>query len=70
MDLSGIEAIGVDEIQWQRGHHYLTLVYQIDASCRRLLRIDKERKVKTLLGFFRWFGKKRTASLQYICSDM
>ena len=33
-DLSGVEAIGVDEIQWQRGHHYLTLVYQIDAGCR------------------------------------
>jgi len=24
--LEGIEAIGVDEIQWQRGHKYLTLV--------------------------------------------
>ena len=29
-DLSGIEAIGIDEIAWQRGHRYLTLVYQID----------------------------------------
>jgi len=29
-DLDGIEAIGVDEIQWRRGHKYLTLVYQID----------------------------------------
>ena len=28
--LARIEAIGVDEIQWQRGHHYLTLVYQIE----------------------------------------
>ena len=26
-DLSGIEAIGVDEIQWRSGHTYLTLVY-------------------------------------------
>ena len=25
-DLSGVEAIGVDEIQWRRGHKYLTLV--------------------------------------------
>jgi transposase len=30
--LEGIEALGVDEIQWQRGHRYLTLVYQIDAG--------------------------------------
>ena len=69
-DLSGIEAIGIDEIQWQRGHKYLTLVYQIDAGCRRLLWIGKKRKVKTLLGFFRWFGKARTQELGYICSDM
>ena len=69
-DLSGIEAIGVDEIAWQRGHKYLTLVYQIDASCRRLLWIGQERKAKTLLRFFRWLGKERTGELRYICSDM
>ncbi len=70
MDMSNIEAIGVDEIQWQRGHKYLTLVYQIDAHCKRLLWIGKKRKVKTLLGFFRWFGKERSESLSFICSDM
>jgi len=69
-DLSGIEAIGVDEIAWQRGHKYLTLVYQIDAGCRRLLWMGRERKTKTLLGFFRWFGQERTSGLRYICSDM
>ena len=69
-DLSGIEAIGIDEIQWQRGHKYLTLVYQIDAGCRRLLWIGKKRKVKTLLRFFHWFGKERTKELDYICIDM
>jgi len=36
-DLGGIEALGVDEIQWQRGHHYLTLVYQIEEGLKRLL---------------------------------
>lgn len=69
-DLSGIKAIGVDEIAWQRGHKYLTLVYQIDAGCRRLLWMGRERKAKTLLGFFRWFGKERTKQLRFICSDM
>jgi transposase len=69
-DLSGIEAIGVDEIAWQRGHKYLTLVYQIDAGCRRLLWIGQERKAKTLLRFFRWLGKDRTSELRFICSDM
>lgn len=68
--LAGIEAIGVDEIQWQRGHRYLTLVYQIDAGCRRLLWIGPERKEETLLGFFHWFGAERSAALRFICSDM
>lgn len=69
-DLSGIGAIGVDEVQWQRGHRYLTLVYQIDGHCKRLLWVGRDRKVKTLLGFFRWFGQPRSAALKYVCSDM
>ena len=68
--LSGITAIGIDEIAWQRGHRYLTLVYQIDEGCRRLLWIGQERRVKTLLRFFRLFGKERSAELKFICSDM
>lgn len=68
--LDQVESLGIDEIQWQRGHKYLTLVYQIDAHCRRLLWIGQDRKVKTLLRFFRFFGKERCAALRYICSDM
>lgn len=69
-DYSGVRAIGIDEIAWQRGHKYLTLVYQIDAHCKRLLWVGNKRKVKTLLGFFRWFGKERSQALKYVCSDM
>lgn len=69
-DLTGITAIGIDELQWQRGHTYLTLVYQLDAGCKRLLWIGQDRKVKTLLRFFRWLGKDRSAALRFICSDM
>lgn len=69
-NLSGITAIGVDEIQWHRGHKYLTLVYQINEGCIRLLWIGEDRCVKTLLRFFRFFGKERSGQLRYICSDM
>lgn len=69
-DLSGIRAIGVDEVQWQQGHRYLTVVYQIDAGCRRLLWIGQDRTVRTMLRFFRWYGKERTAWLEFVCSDM
>jgi transposase len=69
-DLSGITAIGVDEVQFQKGHRYLTVVYQIDSACRRLLWIGPERTAKTLLRFFRMLGRERTAALQFVCSDM
>lgn len=69
-DYSGVRAIGIDEIAWQRGHKYLTLVYQIDAHCKRLLWVGNRRKVRTLLGFFRWFGAERSREIRYICSDM
>lgn len=69
-DLSGISAIGVDEIQYRKGHKYLTLVYQIDAGCRRLLWVGKDRTTQTIEGFFSWFGQPRSRDLRFICSDM
>ena len=68
--LAGIAAIGVDEVQWQKGHKYLTLVYQIDKHCKRLLWIGKDRTAKTFLGFFRMLGRERAAGIQFVCSDM
>lgn len=70
MTMTGITAIGVDEILWQRGHKYLTVVYQIDEACKRLLWVGREREAKTLLRFFRWLGKERTGLLKFVCSDM
>ena len=69
-DLDHIESIGVDEVQWHKGHHYQTVVYQIDEYQKRLLWVGPERTSKTLLRFFRFLGKERTAKLQFICSDM
>jgi transposase len=70
VDLTGIRAIGIDEIHWQHGGHFLTLVYQIDPTRKRLLWIGQHRRAKTLLQFFRWFGAERTTALAFICSDM
>ena len=69
-NLDGIEAIGIDEVMWQRGHKYQTVVYQLDAGCKRLLWIGKDRASKTLRRFFRFLGKERSAALRYVCSDM
>lgn len=69
-DLSNVTAIGIDEIAWKRGHKYLTLVYQVDAGCRRLLWVGKERTARTLKQFFKEFGPERTSHLAFICSDL
>jgi transposase len=69
-ELDGIEALGVDEVQWKRGHKYQTVVYQIDPHRKRLIWVGADREAKTLESFFDFFGKARTAKLQYICSDM
>ena len=52
--LEGVTAIGVDEVQFQSGHRYVTMVYQIDSGGRRLL----------------WVGRHRTALLRFVCSHM
>ena len=59
-----VEAIGVDEIQWQKGHRYLTLVYQIDGHCRRLLWVGRDRTEKALHGFFDLHGPAHYANLE------
>jgi len=69
-NLEGIEAIGVDEIQWRRGHHYLTLVYQIEDGLKRLLWVAEERTEQGLRSFFRFLSAKARSSIRFVCSDM
>jgi transposase len=67
--LDGVKSIGIDEVLWLKGK-FLTVVYQIDQGCTRLLWVGQDRKAKTLLKFFRQFGEKRSKALQFVCSDM
>ena len=60
----------IDELARRRGHRYLTLVYQIDRHCKRLLWIGRERKAETLHGFFDELGAARSAALRFVCSDL
>ena len=67
--LGPIFAIGVDEIQYAKGHKYLTLVYQID-DLTRLLWVGKERTVDTFEGFFTMIGVELASEIEFVCSDM
>ncbi|MBA3066108.1 ISL3 family transposase, partial [bacterium] len=69
-DVKGVTAIGVDEIQYQRGHKYLTVIYQLNEGCRRLLWVGKDRTARTMLRFFRKFGEEWSEGIQFVCSDM
>jgi transposase len=69
-ELGPIGAIGVDEIQWQRGHRYLTLVYQIEEGMKRLLWVAGERTEESLRGFFRCLSEAERQSVRFVCSDM
>lgn len=68
-DLSGVTAIGVDEVLWKRGYGFMTVVYEITQGRRRLLWVGEDRKEATLRTFFDWFGERK-ADLRFVCSDM
>ena len=46
------------------------MVYQLDEANKRLLWIGPDRTAKTLLRFFRMLGRRRSAVLRFVVSDM
>ncbi|MGH8603158.1 MAG: ISL3 family transposase [Gammaproteobacteria bacterium] len=68
--LASIRAIGVDEIQYGRGHQSLTLVYQIEAHCIRLLWVGEARTIESFERFFTLIGQEIAERIEFICSDM
>jgi transposase len=72
-ELKGVESIGVDEIHWGRGLraiNFLTVIYQIDAHCRRLLYVGKGRSKRTLQQGLKVLGPAVVQGLRFACSDM
>jgi len=72
-ELQGVESIGVDEIHWGHGlraNNFLTVIYQIDAHCRRLLWVGKRRSQATLRQGLKALGPEVVKGLRFVCSDM
>lgn len=69
-ELSGVTAIGVDEIQFGKGHQYLTVVYQLCGQARRLLYVGKRRDSAALSAFFDERGADWCAGVEHVCTDM
>lgn len=71
--LEGVESIGVDEIHWgksKRADHFLTVIYQIDSHCRRLLWVGRKRTQATLRRGLAALGQEVVGGLRFVCSDM
>jgi transposase len=71
--LEGIQAIGIDEIHWGKGKradNFLTVIYQIDGHCRRLLWVGRRRTQATLRRGLAVLGPAVVSGLRYVCSDM
>lgn len=69
-DLSGITALGIDEVAWQRGHTYMTLVYDISGATKRLLAVAENRTEASLRASLDGLGKPVCQGVQFVCSDM
>jgi len=68
--IKSVRAIGVDEIAYGRGHQYLTLVYEIESGCQRLLWVGKDRTRESFEPFFTLLGKELSQKIEFVCSDM
>jgi transposase len=71
--LTGITAIGVDELHWRKGKqsaNFLTLIYQVDEGCRRLLWVGIRRTERTLRRGLKTLGTEVMAGIQVVVSDL
>jgi transposase len=71
--LEGIKGIGIDEIHWGKGkgaNSFLTVIYQIDSHCRRLLWVGRRRSQATLRRGLAALGPAVLRELEFVCSDM
>lgn len=69
-DLSGIVALGIDEVCVRVGRVFWTLVYQIDAGRPRLLEIGWDRSKAALAFCLDELGPAVCGSIEYVCSDL
>lgn len=69
-ELGTLRAIGVDEIHIGKSHKFLTLVYQIEADCVRLLWVGRDRTKHSFEKFFALIGEQLAGKVEFVCSDM
>lgn len=67
-DLSGMTRIGIDEVSYQKGHKYLTLVTDLDGH--RVVYATHGNDGQAVGRFLTWLGPKRAARIKVAVTDM
>jgi transposase len=68
VDLSGVEAIVMDEFAIQKGHRYATVV--VEASTKRVLWVGRGRRREDVRPFFELLGEEGCRRLKAVAMDM
>ncbi len=69
--LEAVHSLGIDEIHWGKGaDRFLTVIYQIDRHCRRLLWVGPRRTQATLRKGLAALGPRVLGGLRFVASDM
>jgi len=72
-ELTGITAIGIDELHVHKGKkadNFASVIYQVDEHCKRLLWIGKRRSAHALRGGLKTLGMETLANVRVVVSDM
>lgn len=67
-DLDGITRIGIDEVSYEKGHKYLTLVTDLDG--RRVIYATHGNDGRAIGRFLTWLGPKRCRHIKVVVTDM
>lgn len=69
-DLSGVTAVGIDEVHFGKGQKYLTVVYQLCGGVRRLLFVTRRNDSAALDAIFDEAGEAWCLGITHVCTDM
>jgi transposase len=67
-NLNGITSIGIDEVSYEKGHKYLTLV--TDLTGHRVIYATHGNDGASIRRFLRWLGPKRCRKIKVAVTDM
>ena len=63
-----LHVVGIDEVSRRKGHHYLTVVYDLER--RLLVWVGEDRTEQTVAKFFTGLGRRRCSTIRVVCMDM